>query len=361
LTLPEAQRQLATMPPDAAGRQRWLQEHQDTSASFAEQMGQRFGTAGTEVDPSGRRVGTVQQSPRAGGGISVQPQAGAPLGLGAAEDAQPYTYTDAQGNVVHTTVGEYKKTISAQPGGQPGATVSGAPPPPPGATVRPPASQPGKSIPGVSAGSAEDIAAYKAAQNAMPDAQKNLAAGEAALEALQLARSGPGTATANKWKSFMIAQGIPGAELLDTGGVEAYQIARKNLLRFAQSNGGRVGTDLGLATQIESNPNVETMLSGVNDHILKQDIGLAKQRVAQTLTAPGQGGLGTTEFGKGMGAHLQNFTAKTDPLAFAWDKLLPEERQAHIDQVSKQQGGLDKLKRSLKIANDTGMIKRPTE
>lgn len=44
LTLPEAQRQLATMPADAAGRQRWLEEHRDTSASWVEQTERQYGT-----------------------------------------------------------------------------------------------------------------------------------------------------------------------------------------------------------------------------------------------------------------------------------------------------------------------------
>jgi hypothetical protein len=207
-------------------------------------------------------------------------------------------------------------------------------------------------------GTEQDINAYKAAQAAMPEQQKSLTAGLAALEALKLARTGPGTATSNAVKSFMIAQGISGADLVDQG-PEQYQIARKNLLRFAQANGGKVGTDLGLSTQLESNANVDTLLNSVNDHIMKQDIATLRQHIAQTQTAPGAGGTGKTEFGEGMGAHVQNFTPKTDRMAFAWDLLTPAERQEHLDQISKQEGGKEKWERSMKIARDTGAWSLP--
>jgi hypothetical protein len=360
---------------------------------------------------AGGRV-PVQTSPRtpwSSGGASVL-SGGVGMGMTQAQLDQPYTYTDENNNVVHTTVGEHLKTMGITPqvggnqigGGQPGGAPrtpppagtpgSNTPPPPPAGTTarpaRPPAStapatgpQPpqttpptttppattteptppppaGKSIGGPKAGSDVDIAAYKAAQAAMPDQQRSLQAGTAALQAIQLARTGPGTGTSNAMKAFMVAQGIGGADAID-GSTEQYQIARKNLLRFAQSNGGKVGTDLGLSTQLESNPNVDTLLNSVNDHILKQDIGLARQRIAQTMTAPGQGGTGKTEFGQGMGEHVQNFTAKTDPVAFAWDLLTPAERQEHLDQIAKQEGGHAKWERSMKIARDTGAWSRP--
>jgi hypothetical protein len=193
----------------------------------------------------------------------------------------------------------------------------------------------------------------------MPDMKRNEAAGLAALKALELAHTGPGTGNVNAVKAFMIAQGIPGSGMLDTGSAEAYQLARKNLLRFAQSNGTKVGTDLGLATQIESNPNVDSMLNNVNDHILKQDLGLARQRMAQQLTAPDKG-TGKTDFGVGQGEHVKNFTSQTDPVAFAWDLLDENERGAHLAQIAKQEGGMEKWRRSMKIARDTGLIKVPT-
>jgi hypothetical protein len=202
-----------------------------------------------------------------------------------------------------------------------------------------------------------DVTGYKNAQQAMPDQQRNLVAGESALQALQLAQSGPGTANVNRMKSFLLAQGIDlGA--IDPNSTVAYEIARKNLLRFAQSSATRSGTDLGLATQLQSNANVDTMLPQANEHILKQDIGLARQRIAQTLTAPA-GGTGQSEFGNGYGQHVQNFTAQTDPVAFDWDLLTPAERQAHLDEISKTQGGMDKWRRSMRIARDTGVLQLP--
>jgi len=138
---------------------------------------------------------------------------------------------------------------------------------------------------------------------------------------------------------------------VDQASTEAYQIARKNLLRFAQDNSGRVGTDLGLATQLESNANVETMLNSANEHILKQDIGLGRQRIAQTLEAP-TGGVG-------MGKHLQNFTNNTDYRAFAWDLYTDAERAAITAEAAKSKATLDKLDNSLEIAAKHGLITVP--
>jgi hypothetical protein len=43
LTLPEVQRQMQVIPPDAAGRRQWLQEHQMTAASVEQQLNQTRG------------------------------------------------------------------------------------------------------------------------------------------------------------------------------------------------------------------------------------------------------------------------------------------------------------------------------
>jgi hypothetical protein len=86
LTLPEVQKQLALLPPDPAGRARWLQEHQMTSASTQQQLDQTYGTTGTQTGPGGRTIGFRQAPASRGAGISTVPQPGAPQGM-SAEDA----------------------------------------------------------------------------------------------------------------------------------------------------------------------------------------------------------------------------------------------------------------------------------
>jgi len=210
---------------------------------------------------------------------------------------------------------------------------------------------------GTEAGATDDVTMYKKAQADMPDQQRNLVAGQAALDALKLARTGPGTSFVNQAKAFAQAQGIDIFGGSDPNSTAAYQVARKNLLRFAQSNGSRVGTDLGLSTQLESNPNVDQMVNAANDEVLKKDMGLARQRVAQTLEAT-TGSVGK-QGGVGMGNHVSQFTANTDPRAFAWDLYSQDEQNKIIAEVSKTKGGLDKLDRSLELAAKHGLIKLP--
>jgi hypothetical protein len=214
-------------------------------------------------------------------------------------------------------------------------------------------------VTGAPPGTEEDVKAWQAANAALPDQKRNITAGEAALEALQHAHAGPGTAASAKAKAFMIAQGIPGSGFIDSNDVMQRQIAQKNLLRFAQGNGGKVGTDLGLTTQLDSNANVDTMLNSTVDHILKRDLGMARQRMVMALAAPDRG-TGKTEFGTGMGEHTRNFTPQTDPMAFAWDKLSPGERQAHLEQIKKVEGGEKKWERSMELARKYGAFQVPT-
>jgi hypothetical protein len=104
LTLPEAQRQLATMPPDAAGRQRWLQEHQDTSASFQEQMDQRYGKPVTIDQGTGVQGGVQNQ--RGGGAIGTSGSA-VPVYAAPGTQGQPVHWTTSDGITHDGTWAQY--------------------------------------------------------------------------------------------------------------------------------------------------------------------------------------------------------------------------------------------------------------
>src|SRR5215472_6773908 len=250
------------------------------------------------------------------------------------------------------------------PNQAPTTASSSAPPSP--APQPPPAPSP--VITGLPTGTEQaggnDVAKYQEAQNALPSQQTNLIAGKAALDALKLARTGPGTSFVNQVKAFAHAQGVyiqrdPQTNTVPTDPTVAYQVARKNLLRFAQGNGSRIGTDLGLATQLESNPNVDQMVNAANDQVLKKDMGVARRNVAATLEAQ-SGDVGKSR-GVGWADHIAKFTNETDPVAFAWDLLTGDERNRHIAEVSKVKGGLDKLDKSLELAAKHGLINIPQQ
>jgi hypothetical protein len=150
LTMPEVQRQMQLIPPDADGRRRYLQEHQDTSAQIETQLKERYGQTGSQVGPDGRTIGTVQQPARSGGSISSPPQQGAPLGMDPAQIAQyqlwlksPRDYPDPANPTVtkHGTNETFQRDSGVPekfiyPGGAP--ATPGTPPSPLG-TGRPPA------------------------------------------------------------------------------------------------------------------------------------------------------------------------------------------------------------------------------
>ena len=396
ITRDQANASLLHMSSDPGQLRTQLETFRTSLLPPGEQQQSIYGTLGTQTGPGGNTIGTRQAPISQGGGVSAPPQPGAPLGVAPGpgglvdatvmtpngpqkiqipyEQAFPRGAAGGQGGQPPTPPAPGTTIPGAyQPRGGPGGGAGGATPPaaaptpttpqaPPGAAPGAPAAPASPVIqtpsgPAVTtsapAGTEQDIQQYKAAQAAMPEQQRNIVAGQTALDALRLARTGPGTDTVNHMKAFLLAQGIDlGA--IDPNSTAAYEIARKNLLRFAQGSAQRsLGTDLGLTTQLQSNANVENMLNSANDHILVQDMGLAKQRIAQTLEAP-QGGVG-------MGQHTQNFTNTTDPRAFAWDLYSPAERNAIIAEASKTKGGLDKLDKSLEIAAKHNLIKMPTQ
>jgi hypothetical protein len=87
LTMPEVQKQIQLLPPDAAGRKQWLTEHRMTAATVEQQIQQQHGTTGSQTGPGGVTQGYVQQPASKGGGISVTSQAGAPQGLDPSQTA----------------------------------------------------------------------------------------------------------------------------------------------------------------------------------------------------------------------------------------------------------------------------------
>jgi hypothetical protein len=268
--------------------------------------------------------------------------------------------------VIPPRAGAYQPRPTGVAGGAapvPGATpVPGAAPPPvPGAAPAPgaaPPPAPGGKPPVLTAppqgqpqALEDDVRQWQAGNAAMPDARKNLLSGETALQALDLTRSGPGTATMQRIRAFFVAQGLPVPWTGDDTKTENYDLARKSLLRFAQGAGKSSGTDLGLQTQIDSNANTEHMVQSAARHVLIQDLGVARQRIAQQLESP--------DGGVGMGKHVQTFTSDTDPRGFAWDLYNPSQRAAIEAEAKKTKGGIEKLDKAIALAAKHHLIATP--
>ena len=194
-----------------------------------------------------------------------------------------------------------------------------------------------------------DVAAYKADQQAVPGINTGLQNLTTAKQALALTQTGRSTEAVHNFYSFLKSQGLsPG--FLDND-VTQYDIARKAMLAYASGQGKAAGTDLGLEAQLHSNASPDIDQSAA-DHVINQNIGLQRQKLAQVMEAPAGG--------VGYGNHVTNFTGKTDPRAFAWDVYSPAERAAIIAQSKTVEGGYQKLKDSLKIAVDRHLVQVPT-
>lgn len=406
LTLPEAQAQLQTMPPDAEGRRRWLQVHQDTSGSYAEQMQRRFGTrenivtpqatynvqiphpsanAPTIVTPHGPTPGTTTVTsepydkdgiiPRdahgvptrtpdgytdvtkpvtavpgvpSGGPPQTMPAPGSPAAVAPPGNLPPSVPPSPVGTQTGRLVnGRFVTTPPAAtppPAAVPPATTAAATPQQPPAIKTPPQGQPDLV--------AKDNEVRTQANLAMEDQQKRLIAGNSALEALKLASTGPGTATTSRIYSFLQAQSPGGATPQGALSDTAWrQVLVKNLLRFAQSSSPRASTDQQLSTQIESNPNPEQLAPAIH-HILVQDMGVLKRSIAQTQEMPTGGPAGSVV------KHVGEFSTKFAPEAFMWNHYTDAERTA-IKKDYADKGKLQQLEDAVHLAIRRGAIPPP--
>lgn len=201
-----------------------------------------------------------------------------------------------------------------------------------------------------------DIKAHTDAALAAADQRQNLQAGESALEALKLAGNytGPGTGTAASLYAWLQARApqwaIPQGQMSDTAWRE---VLAKNLLRFAQASGMRMNTDLGLSEALQGTANADSILPNANREILIQDLGRARQRVAQTQLMPAPSPNGDVV------NHFKTYTTDTDSRAFAWDLYSPAERKAIEAEVAKDPKAQARLDRGLVDADKVGLIKTP--
>lgn len=375
----------------------------------SEATGMIYGAPFTYTAPGGARAGGTQD-PRTGA-LQVPGQPGVPQGVSPEAD-QPVSWTDNNNVTQHTLLSDYQTAIrqgrakgsafdvngkpipgtgpspSVAPR-QPSSASQAPPPPPPGATLRgstsgaykpptgpqggnqspppqpaptpnqpqgavtPPPSLSGPTVATTST-QQQDQDAYKGDVAQMQDMVRRNVAGNAALDALELARTGPGTSTVAQKLAFLQAQGIPlpfGPDPNDYSSAANYEVLQKNLLRFAQNSSQTSGTDLGLQTQIASNADADHMVNAANRHVVLQDLGLLRQRMAMVRQQDASG--------VGYRDQQKNFPLDTDATAFAWDKMNPAERQAYLTKIdpkgTKDTPAFQKWSKSMAIARDTGV------
>lgn len=350
----------------------------------------------------GDRAVPVQMTPNtpwSGGGAVVQP-GGVSLGLTPAQLAEPHTWKDTSGQEHQGTVGGYLQTLGVQipTGGQqvPGAprapaaaTPAGVPPPgtippnpnapagtPPGRIVPPPAlanpNKPGAAppatvatpspatpspavvpptspavganIPGPAPGTAEDIAAYKADQAAIPTQVTRAQNMQHAYDALTQLKSatGKGAQGINDLRSWAQTLGIlpPGA----VNEQRLMEIVNKYTERAMIDAAGGSTTDMGRRMQEQANAG-SSLSTPANLEILRNDLGKALQNTAAaTLHDQATNGVG---YLKSRGDLAKN----TDPRGFVWSFYSPDE-QAKILKEVKGTAADEKLHRAIGMSLD---------
>ncbi|HEY2417119.1 MAG TPA: hypothetical protein VGH84_04315 [Steroidobacteraceae bacterium] len=397
MTQDEATRSALRLPADPTQLRGQLQQIQTSLAPPDLQQQQIYGKPFTGTAPGGATIGGTTNIRT--GVPTAPPQPGVLQGMTPAEAAQPVTWTDKNNVMQHTTLQEYGAAINSgnargpayDANGRPvqgtGGTGAGsggsstAPPPPPAhsqirspgayqppgsnatpppaaapapaATATPATPQPASLSGPTSATLAQqqqDQALYGQDTAQMGAMNKRSIAGKAALDALELARSGPGTGGFARAYAFAQAQGIPLPNVSDPNAYSsqaAWQVLAKNLLRFAQDSSKGSNTDLGLETQLHSNANAEDMLPAANRHVVIQDMGVLRQQMAMVK--------GQDSSGTGYRDRTKNFPTDTDRNAFAWDLMTPSERQNYYESIKKNPAALAKWNKSMQIAKDTGV------
>jgi hypothetical protein len=122
LTMPEITKQLQTMPPDAAGRKAWLEQHQAQALSSQQHLDLHYGKSIT-ADTGQQVVGGTQAVQ--GGALNIPPQPGVQLQTGPGANAAMIEVSDGAGN-------KYNVPRSSLPGasGIAGAPAAGGAAPP---------------------------------------------------------------------------------------------------------------------------------------------------------------------------------------------------------------------------------------
>lgn len=369
---------LSHLPSDPAALRTQLRQVQLSLQASGAQQGQTYGTAGTQTGPGGVTIGTVQQSPARGGGVSAVPQQGAPQGPDAGTLSGVSTITDGQGVPHQDTLAGHIQAGRVTPMGTPAPGYSAAPAPAGVARPGPAAGGnystqpllggaktpvPGSADPGVltspdmggqtegppgsrptpvtgprSGGTAGprpgvvdavkmDQEAFGKARTAQPQLQAQDQNLQHAYDALKLISTGKTTETLSAMRNVLAANGmLPNKAVNDQ---VLYEIFNKYTERTIAAAGNAGGTDTARAMAAGSNPGTP-LLSASNLAFLRNDIGKNRQAMLPLLTAP------DTTTGNGFGNHAAGMSdpTKIDYRGLNWSQYSKKEQ----DEITKSVG-----------------------
>lgn len=305
---------------------------------------------------------------------------GIPLGTA----NQPTSFTNAQGQVVPTTMGQYPADIglgngapatAGMPSGGGGGNalmstptpLGGAPAAAGGNMLAPNgfglegAGQPfglGQRVVGPAPGQVEAMAAAGAGSGKeLADARARevdfardilpLQKAIPALESLGTTGSGPGSEQVNEIKSFLTTLGIPG---MDVEGIKNFDEARKYLTQYAQTVGD-TNTNDKLAASFAANPSVGISNAAAVD-VAKTALALRRFQNAQ-VRAFDVSGLSPDQYTQ----FATQFSASQDPRAYGLDIMSPEARAKLIGGLKGEEK--TRFVESLKAAIALGLVEAP--
>ena len=324
-SLPQIQQAFQGLPPesDPAARKAWLEQHRDTSAGWLQQFELQHGITGSELSPTGERVGT-KTSPQTGVVSQVQ-SAGVPIAV-TPPDQLVQIGTNPDGS---KRMGLQRQAVAIANGsGAPSPLGNGRLPP---ALRNPnaPASTGGGLTYGVGPAKEAAMAATgdtsaKAFSGYADDMDK--AQGQRAILGNMLAdttqfTTGPGAAKIQKVRELAGRFGIP----IDKDATSASESFSKFAAQLAQSQGA--SSDARLGVNLEANPHADLSPGGV-DLILRQLQGNADYIAARSqLAAKWPDKSDKAGFVSSIGTNL-------DPRAFQWARMTPEQKVKYADSLS---------------------------
>jgi hypothetical protein len=335
LTMPEITKQLQTMPPDAAGRKAWLEQHQAQALSSQQHLDLHYGTR----QPVNTGAGTtfpVVPPPSAGGSGPFVPNAPTPQD----RNALQRTWNPVTRQFENTSRQQVAPMVDGQGNPIPGSAVPGLPSSGRPAAAGTPAPGPmniAEPSPGTEdemKGSASHLVAARDRAN---NYQANIYPVEGAITALSGADTGKGGEVLNNIRGYLgdtplkyLGNFLP-SSMSDQDKRTLYDEANKYTTGMALAAPGGSRSNAGEAAATAANPSVH--ISNAAALAVSKSI-LAQKRMEQAGT------LAFNKSGQPAGtydAFMNTWNTNQDPRAFLADRMTPPERAA----VVKDLGGIN--------------------
>ncbi|MDI3304647.1 MAG: hypothetical protein QJR04_25195 [Burkholderia multivorans] len=156
-----------------------------------------------------------------------------------------------------------------------------------------------------------------------------------ALTGLQHSTTGPTSEDLNTAKSFlnMVSPGIAKTLGIDPNRIASYDEANKYLTQYAMAQASALGqgTDAKLATVLSGNANTHISNLAAQD-VVRANIALERMKYALTDQFQKTG-----QPASKYSSWLAQANSRLDPTVFAWDSMLPAQKQAVAKKMTQQQ------------------------